>query len=186
MNKNKSAGMRFVESLLLIGAADIAAILVKFVLQLVTVSVRQELTARGASGALAVVNAVLAALCLASFLVLLAVLIALNPVYKGDYLNRTFGQDYRFGADLREIVRSRSLTDLGAAALLGLPLYTVLFIVGDINYLPTLFTPFYAMWELTGNAIVSWIAMSLLIPVWLILVTVFSHHSWDKHRLRTK
>ena len=182
--KKKSIGFRLVESLLLIGAADLAAILVKFLLQMVTVPIRQELTARGDLDALAAVNALLAALCLASFLGLLAVLVALNPIYKGNYLNRTFGQEYRFGADLAQTAGSRSLADLCAAALFGLPMYAVLLIWGDINYLPTLFAPFYAMWELTDNAVISFIAMSLLIPLWLALVSVLSHRSWDKHRLR--
>lgn len=184
--RKKSAGSRFVESLLFIGAADLAAILIKFILQFFTMRIRQAKEFEEMPGSLAIFNNVLAGLCLIGFFVVLTLLISRNPIYRGNYLNDTVGQSYRFGADLKDTVRSRALPDLFAAALLGLPLYTVLLIVGDINYLPTLFAPFYAMWELTGNAIVSWIAMALLIPAWMILVSALSHRSWEKRRLRKK
>ncbi len=182
--KKKGFVVRCAESLIYLAAADLGALLVKFLIQMVTVPIRRELDARKATETLAAVNGLLAFLCLSAFFVILAVFIGKNPLYRGKYLNASFGERYRLTADLKQTAGQRVLPDLLMAALMGIPLYAVLLFVGDINYLPTLFAPFYAVWELIGNPIVSWIVMSVAVPVFNLLVTLIAHRAWEKGRLR--
>ena len=184
MKKEKTFGTRFVEGLLLVAGADVASILLKFLIQLLSAPIRSELDARNSDAALSAVNLALAGLCLAGFLALLAVMVIVNPAFRSDYLIRTYGTKYSFSTDFVQTVKSRALPDLLAGGLLGLPLNLVLQFVGDINYLPTVFPPFYAAWELTGNAILSWVILTVLIPVWLTLITCFAHYKWEKNRIR--
>lgn len=182
--KNKGFGTRCMESLLFLAAADLGALMVKFLIQMVTVPIRRELDARKAVEALETVNDLLALLCLAGFFIILAVFTVKNPVYKGRYLNASYGEDYVLSADFKQTVCEKGLPDLLMTALMGLPLYAVLLIWGDVNYLPTIFSPFYAVWELIGNPIVSWVVMSAAVPVFNLVLTLIAHRIWKKGRLR--
>lgn len=182
--KKKGFGARCVESLLFLTAADLGALLVKFFIQMLAVPVRRELDARQATEALNAVSAVLAGLTLVGFFAILAVFIGKNPVYRGRYLNATVGKEYDLSADLRQTVAERFLPDLLMTALMGIPLYAVLLFVGDVNYLPTLFSPFYAVWELIHSPIADWIILSAAVPLFNLAVTLIAHRLWEKNRLR--
>lgn len=180
----KGFGTRCVESLLFLAAADLGALLVKFLIQMITVPIRRELDARKAVEALAAVDKLLSLLCIAGFFAVLAVFIAKNPVYKGRYLNDSYGERYSFFADFARSAKEKVLPDLLMTALMGTPQYAVLLIWGDVNYLPLLFPPFHAVWELTGSPVVSWLLMSAAVPAFNLAVTLAAHRVWEKGRLR--
>lgn len=179
----RSKGSRFMESLALVAVADIAAGLIKFIALLLTLPISGELRARR-SPLVDVFDTVIAVICVVAFFLVLALACVKNPNKKSFWLNASYGTGYGLVNDLFSTAKTRFGFDMLAALLVGIPQYAVLMIFGDIDYIPLFFAPFYSMWQLVGNPIVSFALMGVISPVAILVFSLLAHKKWDSERLR--
>lgn len=174
---------RLLESLITVAVADLVALIGKFIFSLLTLPISSELTARGAEETLTVLDNVRAIFCVGVFGAALLVATLKNPHRRSRYVNESYPIGYRLASDLKGIVCCRFLWDAIAGFALALPLTVVLMVFGEIDYLPTVFAPVDALWELTGSPIAALLTTTLLVPTLVCVGLLIAHFVWDRSRL---
>lgn len=169
------------EKLLYIAAADLMAMLVKLILNLIAKPIVDEIMSESSEIAKANAGKIFSGIYILAFVILLAVLIIKNPSPRTAYLNATYGEDYSFKKDLFVIT---PLPTLLVSAVFALPMSLVLAIFGDIKIVPLFFVPYYSMWEIVRNPWISYAIMTVMTAALIILFTEIAHVIWEKNRLR--
>ncbi|MGM9681583.1 MAG: hypothetical protein ACI3XR_08775 [Eubacteriales bacterium] len=183
-NTRKNFGARFLESLVTLAAADVAAMLIKWIVSLVLLPVTGEIAARDDGALLSGWNKILSVIALIAFFAVIVVLAVKSPNRRSIWLNNSYGKPYRLSEDLRQTACDMILPDGLAALILGLPQYAVLLFVGEVNILPMVFAPFYGLWQLLPYPILCWILMAVLTPAVHLIALLIAHRKWDRTRLR--
>lgn len=107
-----------------------------------------------------------------------------NKQLRAEYLNRTAGREYKMSSDAAVLAKTALPTIAVAAAIFALPIYVIIAVFGEVNYLTTLFMPLYCLYTATGSIALS-IALAVVVPTAaLYLVCLFAHAVWQKGRLR--
>lgn len=180
----KKFGARFLESLVTLAAADVVAMLVKWIVSLLLLPISGELAARNGGTLPPYWNMVMAAICLISFFVTVVVVATKSPNRRSIWLNASYGRPYCLSEDFRQILSDWALPDALSALILGLPQYAVLLFVGDVNILPMVFAPFYGLWQILPLPILCWVLMGILTPAVHLVTLLIAHRKWDRTRLR--
>lgn len=183
-NTRKKFGARFLESLVTLAAADVVAMLIKWIVSLVLLPVTGEIVARGNAALQANWNKILSGICLISFFATVVVVAVKTPNRRSIWLNDSYGRPYSLSEDFRQTLSDWALPDGLSALILGLPQYAVLLFVGDVNILPMVFAPFYGLWQLFPLPILCWILMGILTPTVHLIALLIAHCKWDHTRLR--
>ena len=181
MDATKKLLKNLPEHLLYFLAADLACMLVTFATNLMVRPILMEL-ARGDAAKEALMESILFVAFVLLFFVVLTVIFVKSPIQRTAYLSATIGKEYRFGADLKAFFKGGLWMGGLAFALFCLIPSFFLWLFPNIEYLPTIFYPQYALTELCGV----WPANALEIAVYLIYsLFLFPclHLYWEKKRL---
>lgn len=188
LNENKSGGgmkrfpLAFVGSLALIAVGNVAGIFFRFVFSLFFARLFSELSANAPSAARTAEN-ISYLLCFAVCLAVIAVTVFRNGFLRNLYLSGADFEDYGFGSDARDLLVHELPAQLLASAVFALPIHAVMLIFGEINYLPTLFMPFFCLYKAVGNV---WLSYPLSVAACTLVIfvsTLFAHRYFQKNRL---
>ncbi|MBQ8382652.1 MAG: hypothetical protein IJX47_05540 [Clostridia bacterium] len=169
------------EHLLYFLAADVVCMLLTFAVNLIARPLLLEM-ARGDSAKEQTVKTILFAVFAVLFFVVLAVIFAKSPIQRTAYLSATIGREYSFASDLKTFLKGGLWIGVAAYGIFCLIPTFFLWLVPDIQYLPTLFYPQYALTELCGV----WIAYAADLAAYLffsLLLFPCLHLYWEKKRL---
>lgn len=181
MDATKKLLKNLPEHLLYFLAADLVCMLLTFATNLMVRPILMEL-ARGDVAKEAMMESILFVSFVLLFFVVLTVIFVKSPIQRTAYLAATIGKEYRFSADLIGFCKGGLWQGGLAYALFSLLPTLFLWLFPNIQYLPTVFYPQYALTELCGV----WMAFGLGIAVYL-LYSLFLfpclHLYWEKKRL---
>ncbi|MBQ8288456.1 MAG: hypothetical protein IJX76_06775 [Clostridia bacterium] len=169
------------EHLLYFLAADVVCMLLTFAVNLMVRPLLVEM-ARGDAAKEQTVETILFAVFAVLFFVVLAVIFAKSPIQRTAYLSATIGREYSFLSDLKAFLKGGLWIGVTTYALFCLIPTFFLWLMPDIQYLPTLFYPQYALTELCG----AWSGYAVDIAAYLVfslLLFPCLHLYWEKNRL---
>lgn len=181
MDATKKLLKNIPEYLLYFLATDLVCMLLAWMVNIIVRPIFTEL-ARGNAHSLAVVDRVFWIVFAVLFYVVLAVVLAKSSIQKGAYLSATMGREYHFATDLAAFAKSGLLIGAMAYLIFCLPVTVLVALFPDIQYIPTVFYPQYALIELIGP----WIALVLDVVIYAVFSLILFpclHYYWEKNRL---
>ncbi len=181
MDTTKKLLKNLPEHLLYFGAADLICLLLAFMINMILRPILLEIT-RGSEEAMIIAEKALWGVFAALFYIVIAVILSKSSIQRSAYLAATIDREYSFFADLKAFCKGGLWVGIGAYAIFCLPLTILLAIIPELNYIPTLFYPQYALIELLGP----WMAYGadiLLYALFSLLLFPFLHLKWEKERL---
>lgn len=181
MDTTKKLLKNLPEHLLYFAAADLVCLLLSFAVNMMLRPLLLEI-ARGNEATTAAVETALWGIFAALFYIAVAVILAKSSIQRSAYLAATIGRKYSFFGDLAAFCKGGLWTGVSAYALFCLPLTVLLAIIPELNYVPTLFYPQYAMIELLGPWL-AYLADIGLYAVFSLLLFPCLHLKWEKERL---
>ena len=181
MDTTKKLLKNFPEHLLYFGAANLVCLLLTFAVNMMLRPLLLEI-ARGSEETIAMVEQGLWIAFAALFYIVMAVILAKSSIQRSAYLAATIGKKYSFFGDLAAFCKGGLWTGVAAYAVFCLPLTVLLAIIPELNYIPTLFYPQYAMLELFGPWL-AYLADIVLYALFSLLLFPFLPLKWEKERL---
>ncbi len=181
MDATKKLLKNIPEYLLYFLAADLICMLAAWIVNIVLRPVFTEL-ARGDATSLALIDRCFNIFFVALFYVALAVILAKSSIQRTAYLSATVGKEYRFGADLADFVNGGLITGVAAYLIFCLPVTVLVYLIPDIQYIPTIFYPQDAMISLAGP----WVGLALDVVIYTVFALILFpclHLYWEKNRL---
>lgn len=186
MDENRDGRSFFARScraLGLLAVGDIAAIFFRFVALLFFASFLNEMKTNQPAVA-ATMETMLDIVTFCVFVLVASIGLCRNRQSRAAYLNATVGEDYKMSSDATALLASALPATIVSAALFALPIYLIIAIFGEVNYLTTLFMPLYCLYTATDSIEAS-IAFAVIVPTAALYITeLFAHAVWQKGRLR--
>lgn len=169
------------EYLLYFGATDLVCLLLSFAVNAAVRPILVEL-AREDSAKIHAIDVGLWIFFAILFFGVLAAILAKSSIQRSAYLAATIDREYRFGADVLGFCKSG--LPIGAAAyfLFCLPVTVLVAIWPEIQYIPALFYPQYALIELT-SPLIALLLDVLFYAVFALVLFPILHLYWEKNRL---
>ena len=181
MDTTKKLLKNLPEHLLYFGAADLICLLLSFAVNMMLRPLLLEM-ARGNEATTLAVETALWSIFAALFYITIAVILAKSSIQRSAYLAATIGRKYSFFGDLANFCKGGLWTGVAAYAIFCLPLTVLLAIIPELDYIPTLFYPQYAMIELLG-AWPAYFADILLYALFSLFLFPCLHLKWERERL---
>lgn len=181
MDTTKKLLKNLPEHLLYFGAADLVCLLLSFAVNLILRPLLLEM-ARGDEAAASLIDQVLWVIFAALFYISLAVILSKSSIQRSAYLAATIGREYSFFGDLAAFCKGGLWIGVAAYAIFCLPLTVLLAIIPELNYIPTLFYPQYALIELLGPWL-AYVADIVLYALFSLFLFPCLHLKWEKERL---
>ena len=181
MDTTKKLLKNLPEHLLYFAAANLVCLLLSFAVNMMLRPLLLEF-ARGSEAVTATMETVLWGVFAALFYITMAVILAKSSIQRSAYLAATIGREYSFFGDLAAFCKGGLWTGVAAYAIFCLPMTILLAIIPELNYIPTLFYPQYAMLELLG-AWPAYVVDILLYALFSLLLFPCLHLKWERERL---